>query len=262
MPSPFPGMDPYLEDEEYWHGFHNALAVMIQTQLVPQVRPKYRVDVEPTIVYEEIEPGTKKRFMRPGVTVMREVAASTYAPVGSGETITPAPIIQEVEVELEVKLLAVAIYTTKGRQLVTSIEIISPANKVSNSQAYQQYIRKRRRVLNSPAHWMEIDLFRAGPRIILGQNLPDAPYFATLSRAQNRPKVEIWPMPLAEPLPILPVPLLAPDPDVPLDLNEAIATVYDNAGYDYVVDYSQSPPPPRLSEAEIVRLEELRARHS
>lgn len=260
MPSPFPGMDPYLEDEEFWREFHSALAVMIQAQLAPQIRPKYMARVEPTIVYETVEAGDK-HHARPDVTVLREVAQS-YNPADSSNSITPPPLIQEVEFELDFKLIAIGLYTTKGKQLVTSIEILSPANKVVGSQAYHQYMRKRNCILNSSAHWMELDLLRAGRRIILGQNLPDAPYFATLSRAQNRPQVEIWPMPLAEPLPILPVPLLDSVPDVPLDLNAAIATVYDNAGYDYVVDYSQPPPPPPLSEAEIARLEELKARQS
>jgi len=180
-------MDPYLEDEEFWREFHSALAVMIQAQLAPQIRPKYRASVEPTIVYEMVEAGDK-RYARSDVTVLREVFTPTSETVYSPKAITPAPLIQEVEVELEFKLIAVAIYTTKGKQLVASIEILSPANKVAGSQAYYQYMRKRNRILNSPAHWMELDLLRAGPRIILGQNLPDAPYFATLSRAQHRPK--------------------------------------------------------------------------
>jgi hypothetical protein len=253
-------MDPYLEDEEFWHEFHSNLAGAIQAQLVPQIRPKYRASVEPTIVYEAVETGAQ-HFMRPDVTVLREVFAPTSAPQAVAE-ITPAPLLQEVALEFEIKLLAVGIYTTKGKELVTSIEILSPANKVRTSQAYQQYIRKRHRILNSPAHWLELDLFRAGPRIILGQNLPDAPYFATLSRAYTRPNVEIWPMALGEPLPILPVPLLDPDPDVPLDLNQVINTIYENAGYDYVIDYSQSPPPPSRSEAEIARLEALKMKLS
>jgi hypothetical protein len=251
-------MDPYLEDEEFWHEFHSNLASAIQAQLVPQVRPKYRVDLEPTIVYEMVEPG-QKYFIRLDVTLVREAHYPTSTSTGP-VTIAPLPLIQEVEFELEVKLLSLAIYTTKGKQLVTTIEILSPANKIIGSQAYQQYLRKRNRILNSPAHWLEIDLFRAGPRIILGHNSPNAPYFATLSRASDRPKVEIWPMELGLPLSILPVPLLDPDPDVPLDLNAAIVAIYDNAGYDYVIDYSQAPPPPPLSADQMARLEQLKTR--
>jgi hypothetical protein len=246
-------MDPYLEDEEFWPEFHSNLGGAIQAQLNPHLRPTYRASIEPTIVYEVVEPG-QKYTMRPDVTVLREVF--TPASSVSAVSIAPAP---EVEIEIEVKLLSVAIYTTKGKQLVTTIEILSPANKIIESQAYHQYIRKRNRILNSPVHWMELDLFRAGPRIILGQNLPVAPYFATLSRAQNRPKIEIWPMDVAVPLPILPVPLLEPDADVPLDLNAAISAIYDSAGYDYVIDYTQPPPSPALSKEAMARLEALKA---
>jgi hypothetical protein len=125
-------------------------------------------------------------------------------------------------------------------------------------KAYEQYRGKRRRLFNSTAHLMELDLLRQGSRIILGRNLPNSPYFATLSRAERRPTVEIWPLALTEPLPVLPVPLLEPDRDAPLDLQSAILTVYDNSGYDYRLDYSQPAPPPPLSAQESRLLEQIR----
>ena len=54
--------------------------------------------------------------------------------------------------------------------------------------------------------------------------VPEAPYYVTLSRANHRPFVEVWPLQLQDPLPILPVPLLEPDADAPLDLGAAIAS--------------------------------------
>ena len=146
--------------------------------------------------------------MRPDITILKEVV-TPYDISRAG--IVPAPLEQDVEVEVEVKLFSVGIYTTQDKRLVASIEILSPANKVLDSQAYEQYRRKRRRLFNSPAHIMELDLLHSGNRIILGRRLPDAPYFATLSRAERRPTVEIWPMALTEPIPILPIPLLAPE---------------------------------------------------
>jgi len=41
MRSPFPGMDPYLEDPGRWHGFHNSLIAAIQLDLAPRLRPRY-----------------------------------------------------------------------------------------------------------------------------------------------------------------------------------------------------------------------------
>ncbi|MBI4586592.1 MAG: DUF4058 family protein [Planctomycetes bacterium] len=90
---------------------------------------------------------------------------------------------------------------------------------------------------------MGIDLLRAGARPPLATPLPEAPYFVFLSRGNRRPRVEIWPLKIREPIPILPVPLADPDPDVPLDLGRAIRTIYDRAGYDLRIDYRQSLTP-------------------
>jgi hypothetical protein len=42
MPSPFPGMDPYLEGSE-WTSVHVELSSAIARQLAPKLRPKYIV---------------------------------------------------------------------------------------------------------------------------------------------------------------------------------------------------------------------------
>lgn len=40
MPSPFPGMDPYLEGY-VWPDVHHSLASQIRDQLNPHLRPRY-----------------------------------------------------------------------------------------------------------------------------------------------------------------------------------------------------------------------------
>ncbi|MCR4411716.1 MAG: DUF4058 family protein [Thermoguttaceae bacterium] len=65
-----------------------------------------------------------------------------------------------------------------------------------------------------------------------------------VGRAKRRHEVEIWPIALEQPLPVVPVPLLPEDPAVPLDLQRAFATVYDIFRYDELIDYSQPPPGP------------------
>ena len=62
--------------------------------------------------------------------------------------------------------------------------------------------------------------------------------------------MEVWPIQLPDPLPVLPIPLLEPDPDVPLDLGAAVASVYERAAYAAQIDYRQPPPPPPLSPDE------------
>jgi hypothetical protein len=46
MPSPFPGMDPYLEQPMFWSEFHNRLIMAISDTLAPVLRPKYYIAVE------------------------------------------------------------------------------------------------------------------------------------------------------------------------------------------------------------------------
>jgi hypothetical protein len=158
--------------------------------------------------------------------------------------------------ELPLRLYTVEVRETAGLRLVTAIEVLSPVNKRPSHEAYHDYLRKRRELLRCDAHLIEIDLLRGGDRPPLEQPVPPAPYYVTLSRAGRRPYVEVWPVQLRERLPVLPVPLLEPDPDVPLDLGRAVAAVYERGAYVRLIDYRQPPPPPRLSEAEAVWVED------
>ncbi len=80
--------------------------------------------------------------------------------------------------------------------------------------------------------------------------MPSAPYYVILSREDDRPNVEVWPIQLGDKLPLLPVPLREPDPDVPLDLGAVVAAVYERGGYADLIDYRNPPPPPKFSDAE------------
>jgi hypothetical protein len=134
--------------------------------------------------------------------------------------------------------------------LVTAIEILSPVNKRPGHEANTSYLRKRRELLRSEAHLMEIDLLRGGVRPPLERPIPIAPYYIVLSRVDRRPNVAVWPVQLQDELPLLPVPLFEPDPDVPLDLAKAVANVYERGGYTSIIDYSQPPPPPPLTQSQ------------
>lgn len=55
MPSPFPGMDPYLESPHLWPDVHHGLITEIQHFLNPRLRPNYfaRVELRVYIVSDE-----------------------------------------------------------------------------------------------------------------------------------------------------------------------------------------------------------------
>jgi len=126
----------------------------------------------------------------------------------------------------------------------------SPVNKRPGQPGWRTYRRKRTDLLRSTAHLLEIDLLRGGERWPLREPVPPAPYYITLSRYERRPTVEVWPLQLADPLPVLPIPLLDPDPDVPVDLGALVRAVYERGGYASRIDYRREPPPPPLALAD------------
>ncbi len=57
MASPFPGMDPYLEERSLWPDVHQRLIAYISETLQPQVRPKYIARIGERIEVASIERG-------------------------------------------------------------------------------------------------------------------------------------------------------------------------------------------------------------
>jgi hypothetical protein len=248
-------MDPYIENPKLWSDFHSDLAAEIRTQLNRQIQPGYFARLIPYISYEVIEIGAKQSINL-DVGIWQAHPTSTQ-PVLSTATITPAPVESIVAIEIPLLLHSIEIRLIDTETLVTVIEILSPANKRSGNLSYQTYQRKRQDILRSPVHLLEIDLLRAGERPPLARPVPQAPYYVVLSRANRRPKVEVWPIQLMDQLPVLPVPLLVSDPDAPLELGLVVASVYDRGAYASQIDYRQLPPPPELSEQENSWLNEL-----
>ncbi|MFN8967612.1 MAG: DUF4058 family protein, partial [Pseudanabaena sp.] len=46
MPSPFPGMNPYLENPELWSAVHSRLIVAIADVLADTISQDYRIEIE------------------------------------------------------------------------------------------------------------------------------------------------------------------------------------------------------------------------
>ncbi len=259
MPSPFPGMDPYIENPEVWSDFHGGLATEIRRRLNAIISPRYVARLIPHVTYEIVEVA-RPAGVRPDVGVWQpQPPAGQMA--GTTTAITPAPVEITVEMEMPLRLYSVEIQATETLELVTAIEILSPVNKRRSHDAFQDYQRKRRDLFRSSAHLLEIDLLRGGERRLPERDVPATSYLIALSRADRRPKMELWPILLSAALPVLPVPLREPDPDAPLDLGACVATLYDDGRYDLLIDYSRPPPPPPLAEAETRWLDEwLRSR--
>jgi hypothetical protein len=244
-------MDPYLEGT-LWTTVHFSLSAEIVRQLAPKLRPRYLVLPAERFVMETPESvAISTTDMYPDVSVaeVRPTATTTR-----GAMIAPAPLELATVIPAPIPHVTIEIRDTAQRQLVTAIEILSPTNK--RGEGRQEYLSKRRRILLSTAHLLEIDLLRQGQRVPMQQPLPAVPYFIFLSRAEKRPLTEIWPISLRAPLPVIPIPLLPGDQDVALDVQQVFTTTYDLLGYDLALDYTQTPEIP-LPQADSVWAETL-----
>jgi hypothetical protein len=247
MPSPFPGMDPYLEGE-MWQEFHATLANTIRGELLGMLPSRYTALLAKRYVIDRYPPEARRhpkgRIIYPDVHV---TSIKEGVPVYVTSERPPVEMISPY-VE-EVPLLGVEVRDIAERRLVTLIEILSPVNK--EGQGASDYSRRRTRLLKKDLHLLEIDLLRGGRRIPLWGDRPPGAYYVYLSRADNRPVTQVWPVALRSPLPAVPIPLLAPDPDVSLDLQVAVNACFDLVHYERLLDYAGPPPPPNLSPEDL-----------
>ncbi|MBX0326092.1 DUF4058 family protein [Oscillochloris sp. ZM17-4] len=258
MELPFPGMDPYLERPSLWPDVHNSLIYAMREQIQRQFSPRYKAVITPYISLESLEIVPNRRVIVPDVGIIDRGEPGDEP---RALAIAPAPLTMTAIMEIPIRLARVEIRVIDDETLVTAIELLSPANKRPGPEGADAYERKRQELFRSEAHLLEIDLLRGGQRPRLSQPLPANPYFVLLSRAYNRPYVEIWPLALREPIAPVPVPLSPPDPDIPLDLGVALRQIYASARYDLQIDYGFAPPAPDLSPEDAAWLDaHLRAR--
>ncbi|GET38600.1 DUF4058 family protein [Microseira wollei] len=246
MPSPFSGMDPYLENPALWTKVHQRLIVALADALSPHLRPKYIVDIAER-VYQTTEENSLLVGI-PDVAVKRSqtVNSSSTAnialatpPVQAATVIIPLPETVR-EWYLEVREVAT-------RQVITAIEVLSPKNKRSK-EGRKAYLKKRQRVFGNLTHLVEIDLLRAGePMPILGSPI-ESDYRILVSRSERRPQAELYAFNLQHSIPSFLLPLQEEDTEPAIDLQTLINGVYDRAAYDLVIDYTREVAPPLEEE--------------
>jgi hypothetical protein len=248
MASPFPGMDPYLEGY-LWQDVHQSLAGQFKRQLNPLLAPHYVARLAVYII-SDYAPGNELGIIYPDVEVVRP-KGRRLAESGSGivsPTMTPPAMIVPAEIRLDVKLTSVHIHDVANNELITAIEILSPANK--REPGLTSYREKRTELIAAGVHLLELDLIRRGQRPWLPEeDVPFSPYLMLLTRGGQH-YTELWPVQLSDRLPVLPVPLKGEDPDVPLDIQEALTLIHNESNYHLTLDYNAPPPRPSLTAEE------------
>ncbi|MBB6051602.1 DUF4058 family protein [Armatimonas rosea] len=253
MPSPFPGMDPWLESPEHWHNVHQILITLIAAQLNRILPEGFAATIDENIYL--LSPGD--RFL-PDVAILRtsnNFATAPNLPGASGAVLTATMPYEIVEEADEVREPFVKVISTNAqRTVVTVIEVLSPINKTGAGR--EQYRKKQLEILESAAHLLEIDLLRGGQhtvaveqRSLTAQYRGFWDYIVCLHRAGVGNRFTCWPVGLFDPLPTIFVPLTVGSPELTLDLGALFSRCYDEGPFRRTVDYSQVPTP-RLKPSE------------
>jgi hypothetical protein len=238
MPSPFPGMNPYLEQEDVWHDFHESFMPQAREFLASQLPAHYLVKIDEHLYIHEPS-SDRSSFLGREDVLVADRRSSPDRGVQGATLQAPTEIVLPIADVERVSFLEIR--DRRDRQLVTVLELLSPSNKYRGPDR-EQYLGKRGQLLSSAVHLVELDFLRGGPRMPFATPLPACDYYALVSRMDRRPHGEIWPIRLRDPLPPIPIPLSEDDPDVQLDLQAVLHRVYDAARYGNYI-YEGTPQP-------------------
>jgi hypothetical protein len=245
MPSPFPGMDPYLEHVNFWHDFHGVFVTIMRLELAGQLRGRYDVRMDDNVYIHELSAEERRPFARPDVLIVggSDAPATRSSPSAA---LLEAPVRGELPIGVDVlRERFVEIRDRETRKLITAVELLSPANKAGGADR-EQYLSKRRQYLASQVNLVEIDLLRAGHRMPVS-NLPECDYCAIVSPGAERPNAGIWAWGLRDPLPDLPIPLGYEETPIRVPLRRVFDRTYDEGAYAPGL-YAHALTPPLSSE--------------
>lgn len=260
MNSPFPGMDPYLEN--HWLDVHHRLVTYACDQLQAFLPRDLLARVEERVMVEPDD--SPARGIHPDVRVV-EQPAPARASGGGG-----AAVAEEIEapalIELDDEPITegfIKITNTKSEKVITVIEVLSLTNKLPG-EGQRLYQQKQQELNAGGVSLVEIDLLRSGEHVL---NVPKrliprryrTPYRVCVRRGWRPRRVEFYRAPIEKRLPKIQIPLRETDQDVPLDLQALIELCYRNGRYDRT-DYTVEPDPPFDSATAAWAIELLKAK--
>ncbi len=244
MPSPFPGMDPWLEDEGIFPDLHDSLLIAIRNALNATLPPTYRAAFKHRVWVDDVQ------RRDPDVSVF-----GPDEPSGDGglvhSTLPGLTVIEQPETWEDTYL---EIVSAAGDRLVTAVEILSRSNKQSGSKGREAYEEKQSEYRHGGVNVVEIDLLRGGGHVTmidredLEQLTPDYSYHvaATIRRGRLQRFATAWR--LSDRLPAFGIPL---DPKVApamIDLQPMMDAAYEQGRYAMPAEYHLPPDPPLTAE--------------
>ncbi len=238
MPSPFPGMDPFLE--AHWGDVHASLIIYARNQIQRQLPSGLVAGVEQ---YVSLEIGDEVIRFRPDASIMRggtSGMAVATATLELDEADEPY-IADEPETQRRIR-----IEDHEGR-LVTTIEFLSPSNKRSAADR-DIFHHKQVGLLTRGVNLVEVDLLVPGQWTVFVREdqIPKkyhAPYRICVVRVTRPERPECYAAPLQNTLPRIRVPLRTTDRDVVLNLQELITQAWEDGAFARRIDYTHDELP-------------------
>ena len=243
MKSPFPGMDPYLE--QHWRDVHSDLVALTRTALNGDLPDDLVARMEERVVIDAIH-YERPRVIFPDVRVYEDPGFAGGGVATLARQEVAEPIVLEFDTEQHTESY-VNILDASGGELITVIEFISPQHKLPGDSC-EQYRIKRETLREAHVNIVEIDLVRQGAwwellRPTVAPGRIQTAYRVIIWREKPSGRVELYPIALRNRLPIIPIPLRATDAPITLDLQSLIEQVYRNGRYNRT-DYRKLCDPP------------------
>lgn len=256
MRSPFPGMDPYLEDPIFWSSFHNRFLVAIADAIAPLLQPKYYVEIEARTY---IDNGEDEVLIGIPDTVVLARTQPNHSPISQSSSSTAVqtkPQKVEIPIDLERKERYLQVREIGTDAVITAIELLSPTNK-RTGEGRDIYTEKRRSILSSRSHLVELDFLRSGNPMTMRGVTGRMDYRILVSRANHRPTADLYGFTLRDQIPTFSLPLQDADESLTVDLQTIFNGVYDRSSYRSRLNYQNPVPPPALPDPDRLWVQEL-----
>ena len=243
MTSPFPGMDPYLE--QYWQDLHARLILYACDQLEDQLPGNLIARVEERVVLETDD--AQDRSIYPDVKIVELRSRPSGGTAVASRSRTVEPIIVHYRSERATETFINIVDPKNHNRLVTVIEILSLANKLPG-EGQRQYRQKQKELMAAQVSLVEIDLLRKGERVLSvpRSSIPRSArttYQACIRRGWDFDVFEVYPIRLQSLLPTIKIPLRQKDKDIRLDLQVVLDLAYRKGRYGATIDYTERPDP-------------------
>jgi len=254
MKSPFPGIDPYLE--QHWGDVHTSLMVYLRDQINDQLPADLQARVEESV---SVDIDESSRWIYPDVKVVERPDLDSIASVVVADAVIVEPTIIPLPSELLTQRHIEIVDLNSGNRVVTAIEPLSPVNKLETT-GRTAYRRKQREYIEAGVNLVEIDFIRSGSFIVAAPEgrIPwdkRTPYIVCIRRSYRPEQAEIISIAIDQTIPNFRIPLRATDADIVLKIQPLLDDCYRRGRY-ASIDYSQ-PPRPKLGDKESVWAEGL-----